>query len=282
LGPWQIFWVFFYGFATYGNAGFMREQVCKYMCPYARFQSAMFDKDTMIVTYDEKRGEPRGPRSKKADPKALNLGACVDCTLCVQVCPTGIDIRDGLQYECIGCGACIDVCDDVMVKVGYPKGLIKYSTQNGVANGWTTAQMIKRGLRPRVLIYSAILMAITTAVMVSLYLRTPLKVDVIRDRGALARMVEQGRIENVFRLQVMNATESPQTYTISVSGLPGIAIASETEITVLPTEVRSAVLRVQIPPNSSDAGSHPIHFDIRSTGTDVAQVSEKAAFLVPR
>jgi polyferredoxin len=132
------------------------------------------------------------------------------------------------------------------------------------------------------LIYSAILMAITTAVMVSLYLRTPLKVDVIRDRGALARMVEQGRIENVFRLQVMNATESPQTYTISVSGLPGIAIASETEITVLPTEVRSAVLRVQIPPNSSDAGSHPIHFDIRSTGTDVAQVSEKAAFLVPR
>jgi cytochrome c oxidase accessory protein FixG len=149
LGPWQTFWVLFYGFATYGNAGFMREQVCKYMCPYARFQSAMFDKDTMIVTYDEKRGEPRGARSKKADPAALGLGHCVDCTLCVQVCPTGIDIRKGLQYECIGCGACADVCDEVMDKVGYPRGLVKYSTQNGMRNqGWSRAQMIRRALRP--------------------------------------------------------------------------------------------------------------------------------------
>jgi len=282
LGPWQTFWVFFYGFATYGNAGFMREQVCKYMCPYARFQSAMFDKDTMIVTYDETRGEPRGPRSKKADPAALGLGACVDCTLCVQVCPTGIDIRQGLQYECIGCGACADVCDEVMDKVGYPRGLVKYSTQNGIAQGWTTAQMIRRAFRPRVLVYTGILLLITTAVMVSLYLRTPLKVDVIRDRGALARMVEQGRIENVFRLQVMNATESKQRYAISVSGLPGIEIASDTEVEVLPTEVRSAVIRVQIPPGVASTGSHTIVFDIRSTGEDPAQVSEKAAFLVPR
>jgi cytochrome c oxidase accessory protein FixG len=282
LGPWQTFWIFFYGFATYGNAGFMREQVCKYMCPYARFQSAMFDKDTMIVTYDEKRGEPRGPRSKKADPAALGLGACVDCTLCVQVCPTGIDIRKGLQYECIGCGACIDVCDEVMDKVGYPRGLVKYSTQNGMANGWSSAQMIRRAFRPRVLVYTGILLLITVAVMVSLYLRTPLKVDVIRDRGALARMVEKGRIENVFRLQVMNATESTQRYRISVSGLPDIAIASESEVEVLPTEVRSAVLRVQIPPGAASSGSHTIHFDIRSTGDDPAQVTEKAAFLVPR
>ncbi|MDG5977269.1 4Fe-4S ferredoxin [Hydrogenophaga taeniospiralis CCUG 15921] len=282
LGPWQTFWIFFYGFATYGNAGFMREQVCKYMCPYARFQSAMFDKDTMIVTYDEKRGEPRGPRSKKADPKALGLGACVDCTLCVQVCPTGIDIRKGLQYECIGCGACIDVCDEVMDKVGYPRGLVKYSTQNGMAQGWSTQQMIRRAMRPRVLVYTGILLAITLAVMVSLFMRTPLKVDVIRDRGVLARMVEQGRIENVFRLQVMNATESTQRYVISVSGLPGITIASETEIEVLPTEVRSAVLRVQVPPDAAASGSHPIHFEIRSTGDEVSQVTEKAAFLVPR
>ena len=282
LGPWQTFWVFFYGFATYGNAGFMREQVCKYMCPYARFQSAMFDRDTMIVTYDEQRGEPRGARSRKADPSALGLGACVDCTLCVQVCPTGIDIRQGLQYECIGCGACADVCDEVMDKVGYPRGLIRYSTQNGMANAWTRSQMIRRALRPRVLVYSAILLAITLAVMVSLYLRTPLKVDVIRDRGALARMVEKGRIENVFRLQVMNATESTQRYRIEVSGLPGINIASDQEVEVLPTEVRSAVLRVQIPPGAAPSGSHPIHFEVRSTGSDPAQVSEKAAFLVPR
>jgi cytochrome c oxidase accessory protein FixG len=282
LGPWQTFWIFFYGFATYGNAGFMREQVCKYMCPYARFQSAMFDKDTMIVTYDEARGEPRGPRSKKADPVALGLGSCVDCTLCVQVCPTGIDIRNGLQYECIGCGACIDVCDEVMDKVGYPRGLVKYSTQNGVANGWSTRQMVMRALRPRVLVYTAILAVITTSVMVSLFLRTPLKVDVIRDRGTLARMVEQGRIENVFRLQVMNATESKQRYLISVSGLPGIEIASEAEVEVLPTEVRSAVLRVQVPPDAAPSGSHPIHFEVRALGDDAMRVTEKAAFLIPR
>src|SRR5690606_7300377 len=158
LGPWQPFWIFFYGFAPYGNAGFMREQVCKYMCPYARFQSAMFDRDTMIVTYDEKRGEPRGARSKKADPKALGLGDCVDCTLCVQVCPTGIDIRKGLQYECIGCAACIDVCDEVMDKVGYSRGLIRFATQNGMAQGWSKEQMFKRALRPRVLVYSGILL----------------------------------------------------------------------------------------------------------------------------
>ncbi len=282
LGPWQTFWIFFYGFATYGNAGFMREQVCKYMCPYARFQSAMFDRDTMIVTYDEQRGEPRGARSKKADHKALGLGSCVDCTLCVQVCPTGIDIRKGLQYECIGCGACIDVCDDVMDKVGYPRGLIKYSTQNGIANGWTREQMIRRGLRPRVLVYTGILAAICVAVGVSLFLRTPLKVDVIRDRGALARLAEQGRIENVYRLQVMNATEAPQTYRIAVEGLPGIALASEPSVDVLPTEVRSVAVRVQIPPGSATSGSHPIHFSVQADGDASLQVREKSVFLVPR
>ncbi len=282
LGPWQTFWVFFYGFATYGNAGFLREQVCKYMCPYARFQSAMFDKDTMIVTYDEQRGEPRGPRSKKADPVALGLGSCVDCTLCVQVCPTGIDIRKGLQYECIGCAACVDVCDDVMDKVGYPRGLIKFSTQNGMAQGWDTKQMLKRAMRPRVLVYTAILLTITAAVGVSLYMRTPLRVDVMRDRGSLARMVEQGRIENVYRLQIMNATEETQRYAISVSGLPGITLDPVTEVEVLPTEVRSAAVRVQIPPGAASTGSHPIQFEIRSTGHEVARVTEKAAFLVPR
>nr|WP_208300166.1 cytochrome c oxidase accessory protein CcoG [Aquabacterium sp. A08] len=282
LGPWQTFWIFFYGFATYGNAGFMREQVCKYMCPYARFQSAMFDKDTMIVTYDERRGEPRGPRSKKADPAALGLGSCVDCTLCVQVCPTGIDIRKGLQYECIGCGACIDVCDDVMDKVGYPRGLIKYSTQNGMANGWTTAQMVRRGLRPRVLVYSGILLLISVAVGVSLFLRTPLKVDVIRDRGALARLVDQGRIENVYRLQVMNATEAPQTYRVSVDGLPGIALASDPTVAVLPTEVRSLAVRVQVPPGAAGSGSHPITFVVESADDAALRVTEKSVFLVPR
>ena len=192
MSSWELFWVFFYAFATYGNAGFMREQICKYMCPYARFQSAMFDNDTLIVTYDAERGEPRGPRAKSADPTALNLGACVDCTLCVQVCPTGIDIRDGLQYECIGCGACADVCDTVMDKLGYAKGLVRYSTQNAMDNKWTPQQMWQRLMRPRIQIYTMILVAVTLALLVSIGLRTPFKVDVVRDRSTLSRITEYG------------------------------------------------------------------------------------------
>jgi cytochrome c oxidase accessory protein FixG len=282
LGPWQTFWILFYGFATYGNAGWLREQVCKYMCPYARFQSAMFDKDTMIVTYDEARGEPRGPRGKKVDPASKGLGACVDCTLCVQVCPTGIDIRKGLQYECIGCGACADVCDDVMDKMGYARGLVKYSTQNAVANNWTRSQTLRHAVRPRVLVYTAILLLITIAVGVSLYLRVPMKVDVIRDRGALARLVEQGRIENVYRLQVMNATESPQKLSIAVEGLPGVVVASENTVDVLPTEVRSMAVRVQVPPGTAEGGSHPIVFKLQSVSDPDLVLNEKSVFLIPR
>jgi cytochrome c oxidase accessory protein FixG len=185
----------------------MREQVCKYMCPYARFQSAMFDHDTLIVTYDAERGEPRGARSKKTDLVAANLGSCVDCSLCVQVCPTGIDIRNGLQYECIGCGACADVCDTVMDKLGYAKGLVRYTTQNAMDNKWTTKQTLMRVLRPRVLVYTSILMALIIAVGASLATRTPFKVDVVRDRATLARITENGGIENIYRLQVMNASE---------------------------------------------------------------------------
>ena len=282
LGPWETFWIFFYGLATYGNAGWLREQVCKHMCPYARFQSAMFDPDTMIVTYDTARGEPRGARSKKVDPRAQGLGSCVDCTLCVQVCPTGIDIRQGLQYECIGCGACIDVCDDVMDKMGYPRGLIKYSTQNGMDRGWTRAQMVRRALRPRVLVYTTILLAICVALGASLALRTPLRLDVIRDRGALARTVEQGRIENVFQLQLMNATEARQALDMSVQGIPGIEIVTEPVVEVLPTELRSLVLRVQVPPGAAEAGSHPIYFTLRSRSDAALHVTEKSVFIVPR
>jgi cytochrome c oxidase accessory protein FixG len=280
LGPWQTFWIFFYGFATYGNAGYMREQVCKYMCPYARFQSAMFDKDTMIVTYDAARGEPRGARKRSADPKALGLGDCIDCTLCVQVCPTGIDIRNGLQYECIGCGACADVCDEVMEKMGYPKGLVKYSTQNGMAHGWTRAQMIRRAFRPRVLVYSAILLTIVAALGVSLWLRVPLKVDVIRDRGALARLVEMGRIENVYRVQMMNASEHERELLVSAEGLPGIEVVSDRTVHLLPTEVRSVAVRVQVPPGLA-SGTPPIVLRLRTADGSI-DVKEKTTFLVPR
>ena len=281
MTSWEVFWTFFYGFATYGNAGFMREQVCKHMCPYARFQSAMFDHDTLIVTYDEARGEPRGARSRKADPATLKLGACVDCTLCVQVCPTGIDIRNGLQYECIGCGACADVCDTVMDKMGYARGLVKYSTQNAVKQHWSRPEILRHVLRPRVLLYTGILLAIVIAMAVSLVLRSPFKVDVVRDRGTLARIVSGGKIENVFRLQVMNATEAKQDYRISVTGLDGVVLASDEQFSVAATESRWIAVRVQLPYEGAQPGSHPIRFDITELGSN-KHVGEKSVFLVPR
>ena len=280
-GTWQIFWVLFYGFATYGNAGFLREQVCKYMCPYARFQSAMFDPDTLIVTYDEGRGEPRGPRTKTVDYKAKGLGDCIDCTLCVQVCPVGIDIRNGLQYECIGCGLCVDACDTVMDKMQYPRGLIRFSTQNAVARGWGRAEMLKRVLRPRVLIYTAILVALSLGMLASLAMRTAFKVDVVRDRAALARIVAGGKLENIYRLQIMNATETPQHYRISVRGLEGAQMAAATEYEIAAAESRWVVVQVQVPYGSVPEGSHPLYFDILAVESG-AKVSEKSVFLVPR
>ncbi|MHA7602183.1 cytochrome c oxidase accessory protein CcoG [Alicycliphilus sp. T452] len=280
-GSWQIFWVLFYGLATYGNAGYLREQVCKYMCPYARFQSAMFDKDTLIVTYDPERGEPRGPRTKSVDYKAKGLGDCIDCTLCVQVCPTGIDIRNGLQYECIGCGLCVDACDTVMDKMKYPRGLIRFSTQNGVKNHWTQSQMIKRVLRPRVLFYTSVLVVLCVGMLASLVVRTPLKVDVVRDRAALSRIVAGGKLENIYRLQIMNATEGAQRYVISARGLQGLEVASESEVDIGPAESRWVAVRLQIPYGSAPPGSHTVYFDIQSQG-DKGQVAEKSVFLVPR
>jgi cytochrome c oxidase accessory protein FixG len=281
-GSWQIFWVLFYGFATYGNAGYMREQVCKYMCPYARFQSAMFDKDTLVVSYDPIRGEPRGARSKNVDPKARGLGDCIDCTLCVQVCPTGIDIREGLQYECIGCGLCVDACNSVMEKMKYPPGLIRYSTQNGVANRWDQGRMLRRIFRPRVLIYSAILGLICAAMLASLVVRTPLKVDVVRDRAALSRIVAGGKLENVYRLQIMNATEQVQRYHISAHGLTGVTASIDADVEVEPAQSRWVAVRLQIPYDSAEPGSHPVHFDVEAQGDPTTRVSEKSVFLVPR
>ncbi|MCD6040728.1 MAG: cytochrome c oxidase accessory protein CcoG, partial [Burkholderiales bacterium] len=256
-GAWEGFWVAFYGFATYGNAGWMREQVCKYMCPYARFQSAMFDKDTLIITYDEKRGEPRG--------KGAASGDCVDCGICVQACPTGIDIRNGLQYECIGCAACIDGCNQVMDKLARPRGLIRYSKG--------------RVLRPRVIVYAAILGAIALAAAASLWLRVPLKVDVIRDRAAIAREVEGGLIENVFRLQVMNTEEQPRAYEVKVAGLPGIHVWGEATIGVPAATSRMVPVRVRVEPGAAP-GSHPIEFTITALGADNISVHEDAVFFV--
>lgn len=281
LGSWEIFWTLFYGLATYGNAGFLREKVCLHMCPYARFQSAMFDHDTLIVTYDSKRGEPRGARARHVEPVTRGLGSCVDCSLCVQVCPTGIDIRKGLQYECIGCGACADVCDSVMDKMGYARGLIKYSTQNAINQHWSNAQIWRHIWRPRVLVYCAILGSVVLAMVVSLALRTPFKVDVVRDRAVLARLVEGGRLENVYRLQIMNATETSQRYRIAVEGMPGLVVASDTDVIVAATESRWVVVRLQAPYDAAPPGSHAIAFLVtRTEGSE--SVREKSVFIVPQ
>ena len=285
LGPWETFWVLFYGLATYGNAGWMREQVCKYMCPYARFQSAMFDRDTLIVSYDTQRGEGRGvrPRSEAAPSlRARGLGDCIDCGLCVQVCPTGIDIRDGLQYECISCSACIDVCNGVMDKMHYPRGLIRYSTPNGLAQGWGVRQMWRRVLRARVLIYASVLLLVTTAVLGSLFLRSPFKVDVVRDRGALARTAGAGFVENVFRLQIMNASETVTRYKLSAQGLPGLLLVSPDVVEVDAASARWVAVRLQLPPGAAEPGSHPVHFHIQAQDAELRELVEKSVFLVPR
>jgi cytochrome c oxidase accessory protein FixG len=282
LGPWEWFWVLFYAFATYGNAGWMREQVCKYMCPYARFQSAMFDHDTLIVSYDRSRGEPRGMPARNQDRADAILGDCIDCSMCVQVCPTGIDIRKGLQYECIGCAACVDACNSVMDKTGGARGLIRYTTDNALQHHLSPQQIRRNVLRPRVLIYSALLTVIAAVFFGSLALRTPLKLDVIRDRGAMAREMEEGMIENVYRLQVMNISEQPHRYRISVKGIDGITLASADEVSLGATETRFVPVRVRVPHGAGHAGSNKIKFELKAIGDTHFEVEEKAVFLIPR
>ena len=281
FGPWEIFWILFYAGFTYMQAGFLREQVCKYMCPYARFQGVMFDPDTLIITYDPERGEPRGARKKGIDPRSEGKGDCVDCGICVQVCPTGIDIRNGLQYECIGCSACIDACDEVMDKMSYPRGLIRYSTENALAKHYTPKEMVAHVMRPRVLLYSAILGMIILATAWGLGTRIPLKVDVIRDRATLAREADDGRIENIYTLRIMNTEEAPRRYALSVSGLPGAEIIGERIVEVPAATTESVLVSVRVPPESGTKGANHIFFEIQAQNHDKVRVSEKASFMLP-
>ena len=280
LGPWETFWILFYAFATYGNAGWMREQVCKYMCPYARFQSVMFDSDTLVITYDKQRGEPRGSRSKSADPKAAGLGACVDCGICVQACPTGIDIRNGLQYECIGCAACIDGCDQVMDKMGYPRGLIRYASENALQGKSSERGLLRRVLRPRTLIYSAILLAVVVAFLGMLYLRVPLKVDVIRDRATLARELNDGRLENVYRLQIMNTTEQAHEFTVTASGIDGMELVGKLPVTVPAASAVTLPVALRVDPAKTTAGSHAVRFVVEDSSDARVKADEKSVFYV--
>jgi cytochrome c oxidase accessory protein FixG len=276
LGPWEAFWILFYAFATYGNAGWMREQVCKYMCPYARFQSAMFDDDTLIVSYDVARGEPRGAA------RAGSTGDCIDCSLCVQVCPTGIDIRNGLQYECIGCAACIDACSGVMDKVGKPRGLIRYATGNALANGWDARRIRARLLRPRTLGYGLVLVLMAAGMGTALALRTPLKLDVIRDRGSMGREVEGGKIENVYRLQLMNTAERPHRFRIEVSGIRSAAIADGAIVELDGASARTLPVRVRVGAGAAHTGSNALAFTVTAQDDPALRVTEKAVFIVPR
>ena len=282
LGPWESFWIVFYAFATYGNAGWMREQVCKYMCPYARFQGVMFDRDTLVITYDHERGEPRGPRSRKADPRALGVGDCVDCGICVQVCPTGIDIRAGLQYECIGCAACADGCDQVMARMGYPKGLIRYDTSAGLERHLSAGDKLRRVFRPRTLLYTGLLLTVAAAFTTSLVLRKTLKVDVLRDRGSLAREAAPGVIENVYRLQIMNTGESPHAYAISVAGLRDAVIAGVDGVVQVPAATMQTVpLRVRAAESAGAPGVNRIDFRVEAVDEPGLSVTEKSTFIIP-
>jgi len=282
--PWEWFWILFYGFATYGNAGFLREQICKHMCPYARVQSALIDMDSLVIAYDEKRGESRGSRPRGSDPKALGLGDCIDCTLCVQVCPTGIDIRKGLQNECIACAACIDVCDQVMQRMAYPKGLIRYTSGNGLLQQQDSRQIIKRINRPRVWIYGALLVLLCFAFAFSLTTRKSFSVDVIKDRGSLARQVGQGEIENVYRLQIINGTEQAQLYKVSVRGLPGMLISSEKQLEVQSIGIGTLPIRLTLPPDVvalHRGETLPIVFEVQTSNRGQNEVrQEKSTFYV--
>jgi cytochrome c oxidase accessory protein FixG len=275
-GPWATFWVLFYAFATYGNAGWLREQVCKYMCPYARFQSAMFDKDTLVVSYDPGRGEPRGSRKRSVDHKAAGLGDCIDCGFCVQVCPTGIDIRNGLQYECISCSACIDACDSVMDTMGYPKGLIRYTTEHALEGKPT------RVLRPRVFVYGGLLLAIGAALAWSIAMRLPIALDVIRDRNQLYRETDDGLIENVYTLKLMNMDDIAHDYELRTEGIEGLRLRlDEQPAGVAAGEVRNLVARLDADEEELEDRSTKVWFTLTARADPELTVTEEARFLGP-
>lgn len=274
LHPWAAFWVAFFTLATYLNAGWMREQVCLYMCPYARFQSVMFDRDTLVISYDNGRGEPRGSRRRDADPKALGLGDCIDCELCVQVCPTGIDIRNGLQYECIGCALCVDACNSVMNKMGYEPGLIRYTTENALAG------KPSRLLRPKVIGYLLVLIAMIAVLMGGLLLRSTLEVSVIRDRQQLFVEQRGGLIENRYEIKIANKSAVSQRYQLRVDGLEQHALQGTPSLVVKPGEVDSLKLNVVVPRAALSAGNTTFEFVVTPESGEELRVESR--FLGPQ
>ena len=247
-----------------------------YMCPYARFQSAMIDENTLIISYDKNRGESRGSRKKTDNPKEKGLGDCIDCTICVQVCPTGIDIRDGLQYQCIGCAACIDACDDVMDKMGYERGLVKYTTENTMSGNKTNF------LRPRIILYAVILVSVTLGTIYSIATRMPVALDVIRDRSSLYRETNDGLIENVYLLKIMNMTNDAHSFSLSVTGVDGLILRMDSfGIEVGSGEVVEMPVRVQVDPESLMNRSTKLSFNLIAMDENGLYASEEARLIGP-
>ncbi|GLQ71922.1 cytochrome c oxidase accessory protein CcoG [Vibrio penaeicida] len=268
---WPVFWVVFFAACTYGNAGWMRSIMCIHMCPYSRFQSAMFDKDTYIVGYDVERGETRGGRSRKADPKQLGLGDCIDCDLCVQVCPTGIDIRDGLQYECINCGACIDACDKTMDRMGYEKGLISYTTEHRLSGKHTNI------MRPKLLGYGVVMLLMTGLFLFQVVSVEPMGLSVLRDRNQLFRMNNEGLVENTYTLKIINKTQERQEYHLNVSGISDVTWYGSQTVQVSPGEVLNFPLSLGADPDKLRSPISKIQFIL--TDSDQFTVEVESRFI---
>jgi len=246
----------FFTFATYGNAGWMRETMCLHMCPYARFQSAMFDKNTLTVSYDANRGEARGPRGRKQDPKAVGLGDCIDCNLCVQVCPTGIDIRNGLQYECINCGACVDACNGVMDKMNYERGLIRYDTEHGLQG-----KKVKL-FRGKLVGYAVVLLIMSSLLVLEIVNRSPVSMDIIRDRNELSKENFNGDIENVYTLKILNKSQTDNTYKLYVTGIANTTWHGEQTIKVAGADVYTLPMSISVDPYELTSYMNDITFVI--------------------
>ncbi|KAE9650643.1 cytochrome c oxidase accessory protein CcoG [Pseudomonas sp. PB105] len=255
IGGVSLFWVLFFTAATYLNAGWLREAVCMHMCPYARFQSVMFDKDTLTISYDSARGESRGPRKREVRPADVGLGDCIDCHLCVQVCPTGIDIRDGLQMECIGCAACIDACDSIMDKMGYARGLVSYTSEHQLQGGKTHL------LRPRLIGYSAVLLVMIAALVVALVERPMVSLDVTKDRG-LFRENAVGQIENIYSLKVINKTQQRQDYRVELIDADGFQLHGKTEVSLAPGEIIDVPVSVALLADKPASSSQTLRFKV--------------------
>ncbi|MFT5277034.1 MAG: cytochrome c oxidase accessory protein FixG [Glaciecola sp.] len=275
---WAGFFIIFFTVCTYGNAGYMREIMCTHICPYARFQSAMFDKDTYTVAYDPGRGEQRGPRSRKLSPEQLmetNLGDCIDCNLCVQVCPTGIDIRNGLQYECINCGACVDACNDVMDKMGYEKGLISFTSEHQLSGGTTKV------FRPKLIGYAVVLLIMTTLLVLDIYTRVPLEIDIIKDRNSLYRETNQGLIENVYTLKLLNKAQQDRTFKVSISGIEGAQYIGVSEVIVKGGEVFTLPISVVTDPYSltEEVTEFDFHVETQDQDGEIIKIQETSRFI---